>query len=412
MTGPVFARVQRKALASGKEDHTRVSERWGRTDQMRPKGPVVWFHAASVGETQSILWLITKLLDSRPNLNVLITSTSRTSAELLANQLPPRAVHQMAPYDTVQATRSFLDHWQPDVAVWIESEIWPRMLHEARARRVPCMLLSARISVRTAARWKKFASTAKSVLKNFMVIHVQESGTLKALSAVGISGPSVVLTGSLKQDSPPLDCDFAELEHLTQKLNGKPVWCAASTHPGEDEIVLAAHRSVGGLLILVPRHAERATDIAKLCTANGLVAAQRSKGQPLDITTDVYIADTMGELGLWYRMARASLICGSLTPIGGHNPYEAAQLGSVILHGPNVSNFFDIYQKLGKQNSALLVLDERELAAALNSLDDTTKGNMTAGAQAVLNAQQGATEPALAAIWEKMPHLSDDTKTA
>lgn len=403
VTGPIFARVQRKALVSSKEDPTRVSERWGQTDQVRPKGPVVWFHAASVGETQSILWLVHKLLDSHDDLNVLITSTSRTSAALLANQLPARATHQMAPYDTVQATRAFLDHWQPDLAIWIESEIWPRMLREARARTIPCMLMSARISTRTAARWKKFPATAKSVLSSFETIHVQESATLSALSAVGISGPAVVLTGSLKQDSPPLECDLEELSRLTNALNGKPVWCAASTHPGEDEIVLAAHKSVGGLLILVPRHAERAAAISDLCAAHGLVAAQRSLGLPLDDKTDVYIADTMGELGLWYRLARTSLICGSLTRVGGHNPYEAAQLGSVILHGPNVSNFLDIYQRLGKQNAALLVSDERELATALNGLDDTTRGKMTAEAHAVLNAQQGATEPALVAILEKMP---------
>jgi 3-deoxy-D-manno-octulosonic-acid transferase len=403
VTGPVFSRVQRKALASGKEDPARVSERWGLTDQVRPEGPVVWFHAASVGETQSILWLVNKLLDNREDLNVLITSTSRTSAALLANQLPARATHQMAPYDTVNATRAFLDHWQPDLAIWVESEIWPRMLHEARARTIPCMLMSARISTRTAARWKKFAATAKSVLSSFETIHVQESATLSALSAVGVSGPSVVLTGSLKQDSPPLACDFEELSRLMNALNGKSVWCAASTHPGEDEIVLAAHKSIGGLLILVPRHAERATAIADLCAAHGLVAAQRSLGTPLDDTTDVYIADTMGELGLWYRMARASLICGSLTRVGGHNPYEAAQLGSVILHGPNVSNFLDIYQRLGAHNSALLVSDEHEIAKALNGLDDVTRDRMTAGAQAVLKAQQGATEPALAAILEKVP---------
>lgn len=403
VTGPVFARVQRKALASGKEDPARVSERWGRTDQLRPTGPVVWFHAASVGETQSILWLVSRILESREDVTVLITSTSRTSADMLASRLPPRAIHQVAPYDTVKATRAFLDHWQPDVAVWIESELWPRMLHEARARDIPCMLMSARISARTAARWKKFAVTARSVLSHFELIHVQESATLTALSDVGVSGPSVVLTGSLKQDSPPLECDLTELSRLRKGLADKLIWCASSTHPGEDQIVIDAHKSVGGLLILVPRHAERAADIARLCADAGLVAAQRSLGAPLDDTTDVYIADTMGELGLWYRMASVSLICGSLTRVGGHNPYEAAQLGTVILHGPNVDNFLDIYQRLDENGSALTVSDAADIATALNDMDAQTKTKMQVAAKAVLDAQQGATEPALAAVLDRIP---------
>ena len=398
LTGPLFARVQRKALASGKEDPSRVSERWGKTDVIRPQGPLAWFHAASVGETQSILWLVTKLLEQRADLTVLITSTSRTSAKMLEGRLPPRAIHQMAPYDTARATSSFLDHWLPDVAIWVESELWPRMLFEAKSRAVPSMLLSARVSARTAERWQKFPATARSVLRNFEAIHVQESATLEALSAVGISGPSVVLTGSLKRDSPPLKHDVTERVRLAKIIGDKQVWCAASTHPGEDEIVLAAHKKVGGLLILVPRHSERAADIAQLCAAQGLLAAHRSLGQPLEMTTDVYIADTMGELGLWYHMAKASLICGSIAPIGGHNPYEAAQLDTAILHGPNISNFRDIYQKLDQANAAVVVATEEELVAALNSIDDDTKCKMTTSARAVLDAQLGATQSALSAI--------------
>lgn len=402
LTGPLFAGWQRKALRVGKEDPARTAERWGKTKTMRPDGPLVWFHAASVGETQSILPLIDALLAARADVQVLITSTTRTSAQMLATGLPRRVIHQMAPYDTARASRAFLDHWRPDVAIWIESELWPRMLSEVGNRGIPRLLLNARVSGRTARSWRRFAKTANSILSQFDIIQVQEVATLQALAAVGVRGDHVTQTGSLKQDRPPLQTDPTELETLRKAIGARPVWCASSTHASEEEIVLTAHMDIGGLLILVPRHVERAAQILELCAASGLRVAQRSLGQPITARTDVYLADTMGELGLWYRLAPVSLICGSLQPVGGHNPYEAAQLDTVILHGEHVGNFAEVYAQLDAAGGSGCVQDVASLVAWMRALDDGRQADMRRAATAVVQNGAGATSQALAVILARL----------
>ena len=402
VTGPLFAMWQRRALRSGKEDEKRIGERWGQSAQTRPDGPVVWFHAASVGETQSILPLVDALLAARSDVHVLITSTTRTSAALMSTGLPDRVIHQMAPYDTVGASRAFLDRWRPDVAIWIESELWPRMLAEVGRRAIPKLLLNARVSARTAQRWARFDKTANAILSQFDLIQVQEQTTMDALTAVGVTGKGVALTGSLKQDRPPLDCDATALADLRKVLGERPVWCAASTHAGEEEIVLAAHRDIGGLLILVPRHTERAPQIATLCAEAGFVTARRSAGDAITSDTQIYLADTMGELGLWYRIAPIAFIGGSLADVGGHNPYEAAQLNTAIIHGPHIENFAQIYEALGAVDAAKLVLDGGTLAHAVSAIDATTQSRMVRAAKAVLQDGPGATKAALDAILQRL----------
>lgn len=386
----------------GKEDANRTGERWGRAAQKRPPSQIVWFHASSVGETQSILPLIDALLAARDDVHVLITSTTRTSAELLHMGLPNRVIHQMAPYDTVQASRAFLDHWRPDVAIWIESELWPRMLAEVGRRGVSRLLLNARVSARTARRWARFGKTAKAILSQFDLIQVQEQTTLDALAAVGLTGPRVVLSGSLKQDRPALGCDEDALADLRQAIADRSVWCAASTHAGEEEIILAAHRDIGGLLILVPRHTDRAAAIAVLCADAGFVVAQRSGNDPITPQTQVYIADTMGELGLWYRLTPVAFIGGSLALVGGHNPYEAAQLDTAIIHGPHVGNFAGIYVALGAAGAAKLVGDADTLVQAVAAIDATSQSQMVLAAHAVLTDGSGATQAALDAIVDRL----------
>ena len=402
MTGPLFALWQRRALRIGKEDKNRTQERWGQTAQKRPGGQVVWFHAASVGETQSIMPLIDALLAARADVTVLVTSTTRTSAELLSTGLPDRVIHQMAAYDTVGASRAFLDHWRPDVAIWIESELWPRMLTEVARRAIPRLLLNARVSARTAQRWVRFDKTARAILSQFDLIQVQEQATMDALAAVGVTGAGIALTGSLKQDRPPLDCDPAVLADLRKALGDRSVWCAASTHAGEEDIILAAHRDIGRLLILVPRHPDRAVQIAQLCTQAGFVTARRSAGDAIAPETQVYLADTMGELGLWYRIAPVAFIGGSLATVGGHNPYEAAQLDTAIIHGPHIENFALIYAALGAAGAAKPVLDADTLAQAVQAIDAPVQEQMVRAAHAVLKDGTGATKAALDAILKKL----------
>jgi 3-deoxy-D-manno-octulosonic-acid transferase len=398
ITGPAFAALQRRAIRKGKEDPTRRGERWGQAGEARPVGSLVWFHAASVGETQSILPLVQSLLAARPDLHVLITSTTRTSAQMLAADLPVRVIHQMSPYDTAAASRAFLDHWRPDIAIWIESELWPRMLAEVGKRGIPRLLLNARVSERTAKRWAQFHSTAIGILKQFDVIQVQEQTTMRAFEAVGLRGDHVTLTGSLKQDRPALTCDASILADLQSEMDGRDIWCAASTHPGEDAVILEAQRQTDRLLILVPRHIERAEKILEICKAKNLRVAQRSQSDPLQQDTQVYLADTMGELGLWYRLAPVAFIGGSLAPVGGHNPYEAAQLDAAILHGPHVGNFAQIYADLGQVGAARLVVNANDLAGALGAFDAAKLAEMTKAAQTVMQKGAGATDAARGAI--------------
>ena len=399
MTAPLFALLQSKGLKSGKEDPRRAAERWGIAGRARPDGLIVWFHAASVGETQSLLPLISVLLDLRKDVTVLITSTTRTSAAMLTDTLQPKVVHQMAPYDTVKASRAFLRHWQPNVAIWVESELWPRMLQETGARNIPKLYLNARVSGRTARRWAQFPASARVVLSSFNTINVQEKATFDALSSIGIVGSKVELTGSLKKDRPPLVCDENELTGLRAAIGDRFVWCAASTHSGEEEIMLAAHQSRAGLLILVPRHPNRATAIADLSVSADFKIARRSLNEAITSETQVYIADTMGELGLWFRLASASFIGGSLSLAGGHNPYEAAQLGSAIFHGPNVANFASIYSDLDQAGAAREVSDVNTLGNALN-LSDAKHTGMAEAAHIVLSQGTRATDTALNAILE------------
>jgi 3-deoxy-D-manno-octulosonic-acid transferase len=403
-TGPGFAFWQRRALANGKEDPDRVAERWGHPGRERPEGRLVWFHAASVGETQSILPLIERLLATVPDVQVMVTSTTRSSARMLANDLPPRAFHQVAPYDTKRVCRRFLQHWQPNVAVWVESELWPRMLYEVARRDVPMLLLNARVSARTADRWRRFAATARVLLAPFRQIHVQEETTLNAMRSIGVDGDRVRLTGALKQDRPPLSCDPEALAHLRAVIGTRPVWCAASTHAGEEEVVLEAHARIGGLLVLVPRHAERAEEVAAMVQGRGLNLAQRSKGEEPDANTDVYLADTMGEMGLWFRLAPVSFIGGSLERVGGHNPYEPAQLDSAMLFGPHVYNFQEIYAALEAEGGAIPVSGAEDLAEGVQRLLAGDHRAVARSASTVVRRSQGATEAALAAILEQLAY--------
>jgi 3-deoxy-D-manno-octulosonic-acid transferase len=409
VTAPVFARAQRRSLAAGKDDPARSRERWGRASVPRPAGCVVWFHAASVGETQSILPLIGALLARDPDVSVLVTSATRTSADMLARDLPNsdlsgRAVHQMVPYDTARAVRRFLDHWTPDVAIWIESELWPRLLREAGRRRIPRLLLNARVSQRTAKQWSKFPKTARSVLSAFDTIHAQDDATAAVILQTDLPPSLVRVTGALKQDRPSLPYDKGVLAEFAGAIGTRSVWCASSTHAGEEEFVLAAHLKIKGLLILVPRHPNRTDDILALCKSNGLAAAVRSRGETLTADTQVYIADTMGELGLWYRAAPVSFIGGSLAAIGGHNPYEPALLGSAIVHCPNVDNFAQIYDELAQAKAARRVHDADGLAAAVLEMQAGGAADYAARALDIAQRGQGTTDAALQAIVDHLPN--------
>lgn len=360
----------RRRQAAGKEHVTRVGERVGLASLPRPEGRLAWFHAASVGEAASLLEITRRLQDARPGLTCLVTTVTVSSAQILEARLDARAIHQFAPIDVTPWVMRFLDHWRPDLAVWTESELWPAMLTETHARRIPMLLINARVSNRSYRRWRMARGFSRALLRRFDRILAQDALAAEQLAALGADSDALRVVGSLKEGAAPLPHDEAERVRIARAFAGRPVWLAASTHSGEEEIALAAHaqarRTLPMLaLILAPRHPMRGDGLAEMLRARGLQVAQRSRGEAIGADTDVYLADTLGEMGLWYRIAAVSFIGGSLAPVGGHNPFEPALLGSAILHGPHVRNFIDAYQRLEAAGAAVVVADQAALGEAL-----------------------------------------------
>jgi 3-deoxy-D-manno-octulosonic-acid transferase len=366
----VARRSLEKRRQDGKEDPHRLPERMGEASLPRPPGQLAWFHAASVGEAASLLEMLRRLTQARRGLSCLVTTGTVTSAQFLADRLPENCIHQYAPVDVLPWVKRFLDHWRPDVAVWTESELWPAMLHETHARGIPMLLINARISARSFRRWRSTGGLARTLLGRFERILAQDDLAGEQLLLLGADPDRLTVEGTLKEGAAPLPYDEAERVRIARALSGRPVWLAASTHPGEEEMVIGAHNAARRALpmlalILAPRHPARGDALAGMLRSRGLTVAQRSRSEPIGADTDVYLADTLGEMGLWYRIAAVSFVGGSLVDVGGHNPFEPALLGSAILFGPHVRNFADGYRRLSDADAAVLVRSEAELAEAL-----------------------------------------------
>jgi 3-deoxy-D-manno-octulosonic-acid transferase len=314
--------------AQGKEDPARFEERRGRATRPRPSGPLIWLHGASVGEAMSVLTLIERLRGERPALSVMLTTGTVTSAALVAERLPTGAFHQYVPVDRPVWVRRFLDHWRPDLALWVESELWPNLVDEVHRRRVPMVLLNGRMSAGSYRRWRRLPGIIAPLLGRFALCLTQDDDQVAHFA--GLGAPVVRCVGNLKCASGPLPVDAAALTALHTAVDDRPLWLAASTHDGEETMAADVHRRLAGhrrlLTIIVPRHATRGPAIAAALGAQGLRVARRGAGEPLDATTEVYVADTIGELGLFYRLAEIAFVGGSLVPHGGHNPLEPAQL--------------------------------------------------------------------------------------
>ncbi len=336
LASPVAPLLLRQRALRGKEDPARSRERLGIAAIPRPEGKLVWVHGASVGESLAALPLIEQLL---ADAKVLVTSGTVASAMLLAQRLPPGAVHQYVPLDTPGAVARFLEHWKPDAGLFVMSELWPNLVLDAHARGIPLALVNGRISEASAKRWRLAKSSVAALLRAFQVVLAEDEDVAMRFRALGASDVQVV--GSLKADAPPLAADEAALAALRQAIGNRPVLLAAQTHPGEDETILPAHDLLRAtfpdlLTILVPRHIARAGDIAMLCDARP--NRRRSQGALPEPQTAIYIADTLGELGLFYRLAPFCFIGATLVPLGGHNPLEPAALHCAILSGPHNTN--------------------------------------------------------------------------
>jgi 3-deoxy-D-manno-octulosonic-acid transferase len=352
-----------RRLRRGKEVRARLRERRGYPEFDRPAGPLVWVHAASVGELTSVLALIERIRVQQ--ISVLVTSGTVTSAALAAQRLPRGVIHQFIPLDVPRFMRRFLNHWQPDLALLVESDLWPNLILECATHAVPLILINGRLSESSFRRWRRFPRTISALLERFDLCLARMPADATFFSDLG--APRVITTGNLKFDVPAPPVNVDKLRQLRGAIGERPILGAASTHPGEEAMVIAAHRALQArlpnlLTVIAPRHPERGAGIAEIAAAGRMKAALRSRGQIPDATTDIYVADTIGELGLLYRLAPIVFIGGSLVRHGGQNPIEAAKLGAAILHGPNVGNFTEIYRALDAVHGAALVGDAETLA--------------------------------------------------
>ena len=410
LAGPPIRLYLARRKALGKEDPIRFNERLGRAGGERPDGPLVWIHAASVGESLSMLPLVERLLAAKPNLGVMMTTGTVTSAKLMAERLPEGAFHQYVPVDRQGYVRRFLDHWRPDLALWAESEFWPNLISETSARGVPMVLINGRVSSRSHIGWQRYKGLIADLLSGFdLCLGQTEEDAWRLLS---LGAQSAKCLGNLKFAAPPLPADADQLDVLDKTMGERPRWLAASTHAGEEEIIAGAHRKLrrqhpGVLTIIVPRHPARGANIAGLLRADDLNVALRSASDNIVEDTDIYIADTMGELGLFFRLADVVLMGKSLLPLGGQNPLEAARLDCAILLGPHMANFEEIASRLREAGGAKQVADGEELAAAVAELlgDEAGRARLTSAAKAFAGAEAGVMDAVMAALQPYLDNL-------
>ncbi|MCA3733123.1 MAG: 3-deoxy-D-manno-octulosonic acid transferase [Phenylobacterium sp.] len=395
---PLAPLVLKRRAKAGREDPLRLGERLGRAGAPRPPGPLVWLHGVSVGETVSLLALVEGLRARRPDLGLLVTSGTRTSAELLARRLPAGVRHQYVPVDTPGAVRRFLDHWRPDLGVFAESELWPNLILTARRRGTRLVLASARITEGTVRTWRRAPASARRLLSAFDLILPQDRATADRLRGLGADCGREL---NLKRAGAPLIFDPAELARLQGLAAGRPVVLAASTHPGEDALIAEAAEGLGALVVIAPRHPERGAEIAA-----ALKAPRRALGEEPGPETPVWIADTLGEMGLFFRLADVVVMGGSFPGgIGGHNPLEPARLGAPVITGPDIANAADVYGEMFDEVCALMARDGPDLRRKLAGLlaDPVLRRRMREAALAYAARQEQTLADALEDLAPLLP---------
>lgn len=382
----VAPRLLRRRLDRGKELPGRWREKLGEATQPRPDGPLIWLHAVGLGETLALRGLIAAMADRSPETQFLVTSTTRGSAEVIAQNLPPRTRHQFLPLDAPGYLKRFLDHWRPALSIWAEQDLWPGAVVAAQRRGIPLALINARMNADAYARRSRWKGLYANLFARFALINAQDDATARHLQALGANG--VRVTGSLKAAAPPLAADPARLAEAREALTGLHPVLLASSHHEDEFVTLSALRAapVRPLLLIAPRDRHRGAEISARAAEHGLTATRRSAGQ--GPSGDVWIVDTFGEMGLWYRLCPSCLIGGTFGPTEGHNPWEPAALGSAILHGPRTANFAADFATLHEHGAAQPV--QPEVLIATLSADHSA---MAARAKALSDAAQGALAP-------------------
>ncbi len=360
-----------KRKKNGKEDLSRFNERMGLSELPRPKGKLVWFHGASVGESVSMLPLIQSLLEQFPDTRIMVTTGTVTSAEIMGKRLPEKAFHQYIPIDHPDFVKRFLNHWQPDAALWFESDFWPSMLSEIKKRHIPLLLVNGRISDRSFRRWQRFPFFIRELLNCFTFCLGQSEEDVRRLKILG--APKAECSGNIKYAGLPLPCDSEKLNRLKQQIGGRPVWLASSTHNNEEEqIGTQIHKIAAAvpniLTIIAPRHPQRGKEIKETLEKMQFHTALRSAGETITDQTDIYIADTIGEMGLWYTLCPLVFIGGSLIPHGGQNFIEPSRMNDAVCVGPHMHNFADVINRAQKAGAVARLKDVEELGDFVTKL--------------------------------------------
>lgn len=381
----------RRRLAAGREDPARWREKLGESSEPRPEGPLVWLHAVGLGEVLALRGLIATMAAQRPELSFLVTSTARSSAQVMAANLPPRTLHQFLPVDAPRYLRRFLAHWRPGLSVWAEQDLWPGAVLEADRAGVPLALVNARMNAAAFARRNRARGLYADLLSRFALIAAQDRATADNLAALGAPAPRV--TGSLKAAAPPLAANPAELAAMRRALAGRSLWLLASSHEEDEAVALAAHgarlaAAPETLLVIVPRDPPRGPAICAAAEALGLTASRHSLAPHPPVAAQVHVVDAFGALGLWYRLAPLALIGGTFGPTEGHNPWEPAALDCAVLHGPRTANFAADFAQLDGAGAALPVT-----AATLPQTLAQDHGPMAIRAAALSRAAGGSLAP-------------------
>jgi 3-deoxy-D-manno-octulosonic-acid transferase len=388
-------------LKHGKEHAGRLAERYGDSKIARPDGPLIWIHSASVGELLAVIPLIERIREK--DFGVLCTSGTVTSAKLAEQRLPAGVIHQFVALDTPRFVRRFFDHWRPDLALFVESDLWPNLIVTVARRGTPLILVNGRLSENSFKRWRRIPGTISALLRCFDLCLAQSAAHAGRYRDLG--APRITTTGNLKLDVPEPPADPDKLAALKAAVGNRTVIVGASTHAGEETMLIEAHRRLRGsfpglLTIIAPRHPDRGPGIIEIAHAADLKATLRSRGDLPAPDTDIYVADTLGELGLIYRLAPIVFVGGSFASHGGQNPIEPIKLGAAILHGPHVWNFAEIYAALDKAHGAEQVTDVGKLAVRVGAWlkDANERAAVVAAAKETVATLGGALERTLAAL--------------
>jgi 3-deoxy-D-manno-octulosonic-acid transferase len=400
---PFAPAVLRRRANRGKEDPNRISERLGIPSMARPDGPVVWLHAASVGESVSLLPLIEAIVAKWPGITPLVTTGTVTSAQMMAEQLPAAAIHQYVPVDLPGPVTQFLEYWRPALGIWVESELWPNALVGLHRRGIPAVMVNGRMSAKSHRRWQRLRSIAQGVVAPFALVLGQSQADGDRFQSLGAR--DVRFLGNLKAAAPPLAADPVALEAMEKALGDRPRWLAASTHPGEEAMAGIVHSGLArdhlGLITLIaPRHPNRGPEIAAALAAQGHAVGLGSRGDVPGPDTEFFVADSLGQMGLWYRLATVVFVGGSFGTVGGHNPLEPVRLECAIVFGPDMANVQELADALISRGGAVQVSDQGGLQAAVGALlsSPDLMARRAAAAAAFANAQAQILETTMEAI--------------